>query len=369
MDAYVEAIKQYPGMVQVTRKVKVDVPGKHFPQLQAAEQKQSYSGTAVEYAERHKFDRHLKAWGQAHTGPGIRFICDSDAIDDPDHKGFWTTLGLWNRWRHDTYKDNRDAELQYLDMKPVEALTPVEVEKKEKAPPEIKQHFTVVSTGTHTVAGTGKMAGKVLPCTYFACKQPGCTRGVANPIKQVGTATGALFTHLDTCNPSLCKVLRGRSAYSPVVLTEDGEEYELYSFDELLPHHARFVQWCFRGWRHFYEGRSKNGLIEYIHEIRKALTGQECGVSFEDAAEPAQRATCQRDESGSGSEAGDSSGDDQEEGNRAKGKEYPLAHRCIDSTDWCVPPPLPFSLSILFSSVTLYSQAPQRHLRESSRSP
>ena len=91
MDAYVEAIKQYPGMVQVTRKVKVDVPGKHFPQLQAAEQKQSYSGTAVEYAERHKFDRHLKAWGQAHTGPGIRFICDSDAIDDPDHKGFWTT--------------------------------------------------------------------------------------------------------------------------------------------------------------------------------------------------------------------------------------------------------------------------------------
>jgi hypothetical protein len=612
MDAYVEAIKQYPGMVQVTRKVKVDVPGKHFPQLQAAEQKQSYSGTAVEYAERHKFDRHLKAWGQAHTGPGIRFICDSDAIDDPDHKGFWTTLGLWNRWRHDTYKDNRDAELQYLDMKPVEALTPVEVEKKEKAPPEIKQHFTVVSTGTHTVAGTGKMAGKVLPCIYFACKQPGCTRGVANPIKQVGTATGALFTHLDTCNPSLCKVLRGRSAYSPVVLTEDGEEYELYSFDELLPHHARFVQWCFRGWRHFYEGRSKNGLIEYIHgydrraslpaeqtcqqllevyeelmdeklmiilelhkaafgtpcagstsdiwslkscresfgclrlsvtvdgailhqvtghaeysgclidmspilafatfaetrhtgaalarwksdvlsrwkyekavglatedgasnnktanrilgqdmmvcvphdlarailhasglhggvsknreladwtkragkqsaafnrsvvankalqqaqldadpdlkshkvlatkvknttrwlglfamthanrligpEIRKALTGQECGVSFEDAAEPAQRATCQRDESGSGSEAGDSSGDDQEEGNRAKGKEYPLAHRCIDSTDWCVPPPLPFSLSILFSSVTLYSQAPQRHLRESSRSP
>ena len=44
----VERIKQYPGQVQVTRAVKVNVPGKHFPQLQPAEQKQMYTGTAVE---------------------------------------------------------------------------------------------------------------------------------------------------------------------------------------------------------------------------------------------------------------------------------------------------------------------------------
>ena len=24
------------------------------------------------------------------------------------------------------------------------------------------------------------------------------------------------------------------------------------------------MQWCFRGWRHFYETRSNNGLLEYI---------------------------------------------------------------------------------------------------------
>ena len=43
----------------------------------------------MEYdAERHKFTQHLKAWGAALTGPGIRFICKSDAIDDPDTKGF-----------------------------------------------------------------------------------------------------------------------------------------------------------------------------------------------------------------------------------------------------------------------------------------
>ena len=44
----VERIKQYPGPVQVTRAVKVKVPGKHFPQLQPAEQRLSYVGTAVE---------------------------------------------------------------------------------------------------------------------------------------------------------------------------------------------------------------------------------------------------------------------------------------------------------------------------------
>ena len=79
-----DVIKQYPGPLTVSRAVKVDVPGKHFPQLTGAEQNASYTGTAVEFTERHTFARHLKAWGAAHTGSGIRFICDSDAIDDPD---------------------------------------------------------------------------------------------------------------------------------------------------------------------------------------------------------------------------------------------------------------------------------------------
>ena len=104
-------IKQYPGQQQIERAIKVMVPGKHFPSLQPSEQKIFYEGAAVEYTERHKFSQHLKAWGAAHTGPGIRFTCMSDGIEDPDCKGFWTTLSLWNRWRHDTYKDNREAEL------------------------------------------------------------------------------------------------------------------------------------------------------------------------------------------------------------------------------------------------------------------
>ena len=107
----IERIKQYPGQQQVDRAVKVDVPGKHLPQLTPAEQKLDYEGTAVEHGQRHTFGLHRKAWGAAHTGEGIRFVCKSDAIDDPDNKGHWTTLELWNRWRHNTFKDRRDDEL------------------------------------------------------------------------------------------------------------------------------------------------------------------------------------------------------------------------------------------------------------------
>ena len=119
----VDHIKQHPGPVQVTRSVYVNVPGKHFPQLTGAEQLLFYKGTAVESAEKHKFPRHLKAWGAEHSGPGIRFVCDSDALDDPDHKGFWTTLSLWNRWRHETFKDHPDDEIQFLDELPATAPT------------------------------------------------------------------------------------------------------------------------------------------------------------------------------------------------------------------------------------------------------
>ena len=79
-----DVIKQYPGPLTVSRAVKLasrPAPGQAlFPHLTGAEQNASYTGTAIEFTERHTFARHLKAWGAAHTGPGIRFICDSDAI-------------------------------------------------------------------------------------------------------------------------------------------------------------------------------------------------------------------------------------------------------------------------------------------------
>ena len=44
---HVDVIRQYPGQQQVDRTV--DVPGRHFPQLEAAEQKQFYSGSCLLY--------------------------------------------------------------------------------------------------------------------------------------------------------------------------------------------------------------------------------------------------------------------------------------------------------------------------------
>ena len=211
--------------------------------------------------------------GAAHTGPGIRFTCVSDAIDDPDHKGFWTTLALWNRWRHETYKNNRDAELQFLDKLPSrteEVAVPVAaLADKSKDDPEVKKHFIVVATGTHVYGGNGSMAGKSKPCFFYACKIEGCARGRIHPIKQVGGCTGQLFAHLEICQPALCRELRAKSAYSPVQMGEDGVEYELYTFEELLPHHVRFVEKCFRGFDHFYESRAGNGLLEYVQGFDK----------------------------------------------------------------------------------------------------
>ena len=62
MESFVTAIKQHPGSVQVTRRVKVKVPGKHFPALSPAKQKEYYWGTAIESKERHSFGLHRKAY-------------------------------------------------------------------------------------------------------------------------------------------------------------------------------------------------------------------------------------------------------------------------------------------------------------------
>ena len=45
--------------------------------------------------------------------------------------------------------------------------------------------------------------------------------------------------------------------------------YSIYTFDELLPHHIRYVIKCFRGFDHFYETRADNGLLEYIQGFDK----------------------------------------------------------------------------------------------------
>ena len=108
--------KQYPGQQQVDLAVKISIPGSWFSagasgQLSVAERRHSYEAIATRYEERHVFE---PAVGRkpAKIKEGLRFICPSDAADDPNHDGFWIELSAWNRYRHDTYKGNREAEVR-----------------------------------------------------------------------------------------------------------------------------------------------------------------------------------------------------------------------------------------------------------------
>ena len=208
----VAPITQHSGMATVQRRVVVNAPGKFFTGLTPSEQSASYSVEAIEYKERHSFGRHAKAWGAPHVGPGIRFLSRSDAIDDPDHRGFWTTLSLCNRWRHETYKDNREAEKQFTDESTADEPRVVPQEELKKPLPAVKHHFTLVAEGTHTYGGNGKLAGQTERAFWFVCQRPGCPSSARErAIKQIGLGTGQLFTHLDSCQPALAKQLRSGS--------------------------------------------------------------------------------------------------------------------------------------------------------------
>ena len=192
-----DVIKQYPGPAvpdslegrQASHQE--PAPGQAlFPHLTGAEQNASYTGTAVEFTERHTFVRHGKAWGAAHTGPGIRFICDSDAIDDPDHKGFWTPLWLWNRLRHETYKDNRESEIQYLDRMSETADAPAPGDAKPtKKPPEVK-------TTTSPCGWADRQGAQQLEVPVLAAHREGDHRALHAEARQRLRPLGCTALHL-----------------------------------------------------------------------------------------------------------------------------------------------------------------------------
>ena len=70
--------------------------------------------------------------------------------------------------RDQTYKDDREGEKKYLDQlvrywsAPTRVATrlahrPAKGVKAEKAPPEVKLYFDVVSSGIHTFVGVGRL--------------------------------------------------------------------------------------------------------------------------------------------------------------------------------------------------------------------
>ena len=118
-----DVIKQYPGPVQ--RKVKVKVPAKHSPQLSPTESRRSRTGARrwswlSVPSSRSTSVRALRAPTPAFDS-SARPRHDRRPRQQGNSKGFWTTLAVWNRWRHETYRDDPAGEKQFLDELPAAA--------------------------------------------------------------------------------------------------------------------------------------------------------------------------------------------------------------------------------------------------------
>ena len=280
----VEIITQYAGQEQVDLAVLVDVPGSWFGAgadggLAAAEKKEKYRAQAVQFAEVREFK---KARAKATKEPGIRFICLSDAQDDGEHEGFWMPLFQWNRYRHDTYKNDRQAELPFIRDKQVAAeaaVSPAPVSAP--APEGIFVHFELVSTGKHVQQSRCGGAPKEVVCSWFRCCQKGCTRRPDQLIREVGKGTGQLFRELKKCNRPLWRTLRLASSKSKLRLDENGEEVEAWTFKQSLIHHVRFVKWCIMDWQPFARCRSAR-LKAWAHglNVRAGLPHRETSIKL-----------------------------------------------------------------------------------------
>ena len=102
--------KQYAAKEQAELKVRIDVPGSWFNGLEGAERSATYEAQAYDYEEAHVFKKNRGT----ETLPAIKFLCEADVFEDPKHAGFLMRLTEWNRYRNDTYKNNRAAELPYI---------------------------------------------------------------------------------------------------------------------------------------------------------------------------------------------------------------------------------------------------------------
>ena len=251
--------KQRPGPEQVDLRVETYVPGSWFTGLNPAERKESYRAVAVEYEQRHAFEKSGTRKSTILL-EGIRFLSPDDAGKDAAHTGFWMPLRDWNRYRHDTYKDNPKGEEHFLPSSEICKVpgnmkaTPA-ADAEETQLPLVYSHFTFVKKGTHT-QNVGKSNEKIVPCEWWECKNnaQGCCRGRQDELhKVVLKGTTGLLRHVKLCygmdawvkcrmaNPG-SKARQGVCLDSSSLMTAHIPSHDFFVF-ELVHEIIRRIRW------------------------------------------------------------------------------------------------------------------------------
>ena len=94
----------------------------------------------------------------------MRALCftpqvDADVADAPSHEGYWIRLDQWNRFRHGTYKDDRQAKLRFIPSTAVPATSnPEEDGAVSEEKPPVYKYFTSLGETDHVVR-----------CVVFRC--------------------------------------------------------------------------------------------------------------------------------------------------------------------------------------------------------
>ncbi|KAK3283327.1 hypothetical protein CYMTET_8977 [Cymbomonas tetramitiformis] len=263
-------IRVYPGAEQVARRVRVKIPGHWFNGLPKEDLHKEFWSEAVEFKD-------LKTFGFAQRltkCPGIRFQVQSDVEENPDHEGYWIKLDSWNRYRHLTYENDREAEKEFIVDEPLQVVSATETEDANvdsgngPGKPYIYKFFSLTGSDAHKVV-SGRNAGKTLKAKLFKCNLPGCPSDGDH--KVVSGSTGGLYKHLDSYHEEHALECRLASSHSKVRLTEDGNVVDKMNFEEALPHHMRFVAMVARDLEHFSKSKSE-GMRDWLVGLNHAYS-------------------------------------------------------------------------------------------------
>ena len=195
-------------------------------------------------------------------------MCKSDVFDDGAHSGFIIPVVEWNRYRHYTYQNDREAEKVYIkSVGPTDATNTVKKSATlEPARPPIYDQFDYVSSGTHQVKQRDG-AAKEVKCEYWRCKNTSGKCKTREPFKVVSKATTKMLAHLKRCNPAAYTPIALASKGSTGEVDADGNVIKMRSFKEMLPDHVRFVIMIVLEWDHFKKCRSESRQ-EYVKGLK-----------------------------------------------------------------------------------------------------